>query len=1416
MNNEWLKLRPFNGDIKNGFEELVCQLARAEQTGNRVKFIRIAAPDGGVEAYSVLSNNDEYGWQAKFFTKMGDSQWTQLDKSIRTAIDKRPNLKKYFICIPLDRQDPKIKHQEWFMDRWNAKVKQWTSISKSEGRKIEFVYWGNSELFDRLTKPENEGKLHYWFGQEEFSDKWFSQKLEESIKNIGKRYSPAINFDLPIAKIFEGLSHDKYFQEQFRTIVDSLLKDYHNAISRLKEIGTQPKVETISTLISKFRHHYEQIDITNRGQIDQAALNGILEESRIAIDGLIYKLHDLDAIIKSKQKEKKEKAIEENIYRWDIERLRQLNYTIDETIYFINSSTVSLSNNPFMILSGEAGIGKSHLLADIAIKREKRNQSTILLLGQHFTQEEPWSQIKRLLHINCERDTFLSSLDSKAESNQSRILIFIDAINEGEGKKIWKNHIYGFISAIRRFPNLGVVFSVRTSYENHLIPDTLTRNKEIVRVNHSGFSSHEYEASKLFFDNYKIKQPSIPLLHPEFSNPLFLILFCEALYKKGLHEIPDGYQGISTIINFYLESVNSKISEKHNLPTELNITQSVAKKIAGRIAEISAKYIRYADLFQFITCLTEVNAVNDKSQFFQDLISEGLLTQNLYWDEQENNFEGIYFSYERFSDHLITSYLIENFLDNKDPRSSFKVGTRFHELVKDEYSTYYNKGIVEALSIQLPESVGLELYEIADYARLFEPVALAFIESIVWRKKETIQSKLKDYINEVVIGKHDRENYFLNTILLVTSQPNHFFNSDFLHKHLMGFNMADRDAWWTTFIHGEYPGRDDEISSIRRMIDWAWTKDSRENISDESIRLMCQTMIWFLTSTNKTLRDSATKAIVCLLEDRLSVIIQLLKVFEAVNDPYLVQRLYAIAYGCAVRTNNVEPLKDLGAAVFELIFNTKQVIPDILLRDYARGIIEFSVFKGHKFEFDLSKIRPPFKSVLPQSFPNKEDTLRYKFNYQAKDYKDYQGGMNAIISSMNTAHGGGGDGDFGRYVFKSAFANWKDVDTQGLSNLAVKWIVEKLGYDVEKHGAFDRKVMAKNLNRNFSLEERIGKKYQWIIFHDLLARVSDNFTFYEKQWDNKEEPGNYNGPWEPYVRDIDPSITIKWERENTFHKYWWNNILDPIWNVPNKDWIFNSEDLPNPLDIISVLDPGGTEWLLLEQSPSWHEPPEIGKNSWDSPHKNIWYQINSYIITKKERKKIYQWSKEQDFIYGGMPEASSRFDLFSREYYWSPACESYRKQGYIEYDWSEIFDKKTGKFIGKLALTTLQYLCVNRYDSLNPGTLGNCKPTEIIFNLLQLKYSKIEGEFLSKDDEVICFDPCLIYSTPSCLLVRKADLMEKLEENDLEIYWTVYGEKSIMGGETHENNFIGGLNISGVVHFEKGKLKYHSRFTEER
>lgn len=293
MNIEWSALRAFNGDVKNGFEELVCQLARAEQIPKKSKFIRVAAPDGGVEAYCVLSDNSEYGWQARFFQSMGDSQWTQLDESFKTAFAKHQNLIKYYICVPLDRPDPRItitkgkrKGQQvnHFMDKWNAKVAEWESFAKSNNRTIEFEFWGNSEIFERLSKKENEGKIYYWFGKEEFSDEWFKQKLDENIKNLDKRYTPKLNFELPIAKIFDGISRDKYFNEQFNSYIDDLLKHYNKAVTHLKEAKVKDHIDRIVSKITTFRQQCEQIDYVEISTINNVGLSSLLEDVKKIID----------------------------------------------------------------------------------------------------------------------------------------------------------------------------------------------------------------------------------------------------------------------------------------------------------------------------------------------------------------------------------------------------------------------------------------------------------------------------------------------------------------------------------------------------------------------------------------------------------------------------------------------------------------------------------------------------------------------------------------------------------------------------------------------------------------------------------------------------------------------------------------------------------------------------------------------------------------------------------------------------------------------------------------------------------------------------------------------------------------------------------------------------------------------------
>lgn len=51
--------------------------------------------------------------------------------------------------------------------------------------------------------------------------------------------------------------------------------------------------------------------------------------------------------------------------------------------------------------------------------------------------------------------------------------------------------------------------------------------------------------------------------------------------------------------------------------------------------------------------------------------------------------------------------------------------------------------------------------------------------------------------------------------------------------------------------------------------------------------------------------------------------------------------------------------------------------------------------------------------------------------------------------------------------------------------------------------------------------------------------------------------------------------------------------------------------------------------------------------------------------------------------------------------------------------------------------------------------------------------------------------------------------------DDLNIFWTVLGEKRIIGGRSKRENYTGRLIISGVVKFENGELKYVPYFVKE-
>ncbi|MDD5359344.1 MAG: hypothetical protein PHI02_03660 [Sulfurovaceae bacterium] len=1397
----WTNIISLNSLQNNAFEELVCQLAKKENIPNKKEYIKVGNPDGGVECYVVLNNGDEIGFQAKYFlSSFQEAQWSQIEKSFKTALEKHPNMISYYVAIPLDRPNPKIDGKKSMMDKWNEKVKKWKKFAKDTYDKdIEFEYWGDSELITRLSREENAGLIKFFFGVIDLSKEWFKNQNELVIKDLGARYTPEINVELEIVENFNALSRNNTFKEQIDKLYHEMMVDFRKLINRHNvDENLIENFEKLKMILIEFESEYFQLNFTGIEEINFEIIESYLNNIGAISENTYKLLEDLN------EKEIKEKNIKTEMgYRtatsFDgyLSDLRSATRSLYDFKNILTKPLIKLVNNPYMILKGEAGIGKSHLLADIINQRLEEGNDSIFLLGQQFMQEKsPWSQIlDDLLRLKCNEDEFLGALNAKAEVKQKRTIIFIDAINEGKGRNFWKDYLVSFVESIKKYEWLGLVLSIRSSYVDLVIPEGIKNDDTIAAVTHYGFDEIEYDASKIFFKYYNIEQPTIPLLHPEFSNPLFLKLFCEGLQKKGLVRVPEGYEGISNIIKFFIEGIEDKLIHKYEPIKRLKLLNKIIDNLI--IQSLENQVIAYDIAYEKVEDISSKYGLS--SGLLDDLISEGLLTQNLQYDYATKEYhETVYFVYERFEDHLKVKYLFEQFLDKDNPKESFEKEPLCGYFEEDKM--YYNRGIIDAMSIQLPEVCNVELIDMIDQNQV---LVESFFESLLWRKVDSISQYTVDRVLKNIDNSYIQKNIF-ETFFLIASNTKHPLNANLMHEYLKDFSMKDRDVWFISLLNDIY--LDYGINPIKRIIDWSWSDEDKSYISDESLLLNSIALSWFLTTSNRKLRDYSTKALISILQGRISTLLELLKKFEGINELYIQERLLAVAFGVTVRTENNTKLKDLGEYIYKTIFDTEEVIIHILLRDYAKSTIDYISYLGIELDIDFEKIKPPYKSYFPsiEELPTNEDLAKY-------EDKDDGYNQSRIISSMMTEHGGGMYGDFGRYVFGSKLYDFEcKKDEQLISNYATRKIFEDYGYNGSFFNDAEKSIQENNrygYNRHNHKIERIGKKYQWIAMHDTLARVMDNFKMrdHNSGWNGEEKVYiDYQGSYEPCVRDIDPTILLKETKSSwyieTDSKFWWSVKTNFQWKMDNKEWINFTSDIQNPKNSIFFIDDSGQEWIALDSSPNWIEPIKKGVDKSSIVYKKAWYILHGYLIPNEHINEFKAWAENQSFWNNWMPDAKEHYQMFNREFYWSDMYAFFQNPYYGYEEWSEIdsYGLKA-KYPHKIGLTTSQYYWESEFDYSKEDSLRMNKPSNILFEGMKMRYSAQEGHFIDQNGEIICFDPSIYHESNPYLMVRKDKLIQFLSENNLTICWTLLGEKQVITPSFGRDDSMGVMQMSGYV-----------------
>jgi hypothetical protein len=680
MSINWQDLRPLNGSQHAAFEELCCQRAAAEPAPSGSLFIRKGAPDAGVECYWKLPDESEWGWQAKFFrSPPASNQWAQIDESVKTALEKHPQLSRYVVCLPIDRQDPRVDSQQWFMDKWNERVQVWEGCATTRGMAVRFEYWGAHELFERLSREEHRGRYYFWFHRDLFSQEWFHSRIEEAVANVGPRYSPELDVQLPIAQLFHGLGRTP----EFYTRVENLLKEIRKTLPG----GNNPHLPEKSQQLSEALERLWKLLATgDQPSVERIDWNGIGDVTRIAVEIASECARTLASLAGDRRKEPHGRDEEEEgrQLQYLASHYRRLFQELSGLHDYAGSDEACLSNVPAFLLVGEAGRGKTHSFCDIARHRVQAEMPTVLLIGGQFNGDEPWAQITGLLGLSCTREEFLGALEAAAQATRSRAIVLIDALNEGQGKATWKKHLAGILLTISKSPWLGIAISVRTSYEDTIVPEGLVPSR-LIRAEHYGFADHEYEATKTVFDYYGIQRPSIPLLVPEFQNPLFLKIFCKGLQNNHLTSIPPGLQGITAIFKFFIDSVNKKLSEAEYLDfnPKIPIVWRAVEGLAARLAEQGKDWLPIEETQEVIDGV--LPRAGYEESLFRHLLAEGVIAENRFYLGGDQWSAGVHFAYERFTDHLVAKYLLDAHLDTNDPTSSFASGNPLATYIQDKH-----------------------------------------------------------------------------------------------------------------------------------------------------------------------------------------------------------------------------------------------------------------------------------------------------------------------------------------------------------------------------------------------------------------------------------------------------------------------------------------------------------------------------------------------------------------------------------------------------------------------------------------------------------------------------------------------------------------------------------------------------------
>lgn len=919
-----------------------------------------------------------------------------------------------------------------------------------------------------------------------------------------------------------------------------------------------------------------------------------------------------------------------NLYYLDYKEREKLDETQKKLIsegrrlfdeYMSNEGKRNFYSKRIFGIFGPAGVGKSHMTFYYSDKLIDERNYVYYINGANINAyENVVVQVKRFLGMTDEQ---LQLIDDFAKSRQKNVIIVIDAINEGAGFRYWKTALPTLLEFLKtnKYDTFKLLISGRRTGTG--IFNLLERelNEHSFTYELLGFENVD-KAIRDYCDYYKIDISCIPSNIPDFANPLFLLIFCLA-YRNYRPDIGEPLTRLG-IYSTYLTDRNESISAMTDEDPKRNITLSAVRKLAEH-----SVFSNGCDNVLRSAAHRICNRIAYRRDWSKNLLKH-LIGENILFEIND------YRPYE----HQRLDFEFQNFGDVYRADAILKRPNHIDGIIRTLISYIGTDKENNNLANCLLEVFGSWNLE-EDPAPYINSLPDNMLRGILERNNERVNAAISARIR-ADFGKFTLRDYFSQSMYLPVDALWDY------HAYLVGLPMPIRDLRYIKEVNRSYDiwGREllnsaeettsDNAVALRELLYWGWSCiTSYPDYKSILVRNMC--------------RNLTAYPHLCLT---------MAEAFHSVDDDYVRETVYCAIYGALLITRDGKAAEDVANHITKNLYAKERPYPrNLLVRQWTTLIIEFAKNLSSNNSLEL----PNFKDGIINDNP-----LAWDISGVTEEMLgDTDGGKRL---QYNVSSEGPLPSDFNRYIIGTNSSNinrhfiTKENKTIGLDCIEKMLIKEvlNLGWN-DDLGSIDD--YAPPFERYDNTKEKIGKKYLWIAYQNVMALLSDNCNFvsdgiYAGDRVNPEKFIHHVWPWMiDGASRFDPTLNIKNVSKEVIPSLKFKS------EIADLSVLFTSNEFANP--ILSADDRGGETWLQVDGWDNWREK----SDDYRGPTAHIEYV--GWIVKGMMPSDIVGFLQSKYEEYEPDMPVDSAYDFLWNEFPWSQRTSPYM------YEWQD-FDGGKG------------------------------------------------------------------------------------------------------------------------------------------